>query len=74
MIKRKRKKNEEKPFNMKLEDNPAWNDKFDYPFLSEILEVCFPKVNVSHQIFSYHSVIHKTYFILISKGTISNIP
>ena len=61
MTKRKRKKNEKKRFNVKLEDTLAWNDKFDYPFISEILEVCLPKVNVSHQIFSIHSIFYKIY-------------
>ena len=44
---RKRHLNEKGQFNMKLEDHFLWNDKFDYPFISEILEVCLPKVNVS---------------------------
>ena len=51
---RKRKKNEKKQFNTKLEDNPVWNDKFNYPFISEIIEVCVPKVNVSHPMFAFH--------------------
>ena len=73
MTKRKRKKSEKKQFNMKLEDTSTWNDKFDYPFISEILEVCFPKVNVSHQIFSFHSIFHKTYLIPISKRMIAEL-
>ena len=44
---RKRQKNERKHFNKKLEDSLTWHDKFHYPFISEIIEVCLPKVNVS---------------------------
>ena len=44
---RKRSKEEWKPFNSKLEKNLTWTDKFHYPFISEIIEVCLPKVNVS---------------------------
>ena len=44
---RKRHKKERKNFNNKLKDNYAWNDVFSYPFISEIIEVCFPKINVS---------------------------
>ena len=44
---RKRRENERRQFNKKLEDSSAWNDKFQYPFISEIIEVSLPKVNVS---------------------------
>ena len=44
---RKRHENERRQFNKKLEDSSAWNDKFQYPFISEIIEVSLPKVNVS---------------------------
>ena len=49
---RKRSKEEWKPFNSKLENSLTWTEKFHYPFISEIIEVCLPKVNVSNKLFS----------------------
>ena len=44
---RKRRENEQGRFNIKLEESSSWDEKFNYPFISEIIEVCLPKVNVS---------------------------
>ena len=48
---RKRHQTERKSFNTKLKNSASWQNVFEYSFLSEIIEICLPKINVSYVIF-----------------------